>query len=354
VGSSRSAPTRMNPTFSEAPPERSQEVLDFLCRVFGIQDLPPNLRPEMQAWKYFARHPWSSPVRSYILETENGIAAHGCVAPVRFAWGERTLDSMVIIDWAAGTQIPGAGLLVYRRCMEVEKCSLLAIGGSHDTLRILPQVRWFAPKTDMRWFARPMRPWQRFLRSQKAPADGLKLLRNLSWKQFPGLPAAGNWACRPARSEDPVFTPSGDFVPLLRTREWIDYLSACPVAKCQLWILQQNGVACGHALTANLQGSVRVADWALAGKTTPELAAQAFSALVRTLAADETVVELVAGSSLESDIHAFEACGLRPRRGTRILLADRYKVFPPDAQLEIKPMLGDSFYLYDPANPFRL
>ncbi len=344
----------MQVTFSEAPPERTHEVLEFLRTVFGIKDLPPNLLPDAQAWKYFAPHPWSSAVRSYVLETENGIAAHGCVAPVRFASGNAVLDSMVIIDWASGNLVPGAGLLVYRRCMEVQKCSLLAIGGSSDTLRILPQVKWFAPKADLRWYARPMKPRRRFLRSGKTMRDWVKLLRNFNWSFFPSLPSAGSWTCRPARTDDPVFTPAGEFIPLLRTRAWIDYLSACPVAKCRLWILEQNGVARGHALTANLEGSVRVADFALAGKTTPETARQAFSALVRTLRDDNDVLELVAGSSLDQDIRAFEACGLRYRRSTRVLLADPRKIFPPESPLEIKPMLGDSFYLYDPANPFQL
>jgi hypothetical protein len=344
----------MDVTFSEAPPERGHEVVEFLCAVFGIKDLPPNLLPDAQAWKYFAPHPWSSTVRSYVLETKDGIAAHGCVAPVRFASGEKVLDSMVIIDWASGSLVPGAGLLVYRRCMEVQKCSLLAIGGSSDTLRILPQVKWFAPKGDLRWYARPMKPWRRFSRSAKTLRDWAKLFRNLSWRFFPFLPSPGNWTCRPAHDHDPVFTPVGEFTPLLRTRAWIDYLTACPVAKCQLWILDQDGVARGHALTAKVEGSVRVADFALEGKSTPGAAKQAFAALMRTLGADNDVLELVAGSSLDQDIRAFEQCGLRYRGSTRVLLADPRKTFPPGSLLEIKPMVGDSFYLYDPANPLQL
>jgi hypothetical protein len=238
--------------------------------------------------------------------------------------------------------------------MEVQKCSLLAIGGSSDTLRILPQVKWFAPKADLRWYARPMKPWRRFLRSAKTLRDLAKLFRNLSWRLFPSVPPPGSWTCRPAHNDDPVFTPAGQFTPLLRTRAWIDYLTACPAAKCQLWILEQDGVARGHALTANLEGSVRMADFALAGKTTPEAAKQAFSALVQTLRADNDVLELVAGSSLDQDIRAFEECGLRYRGSTQVLLADPRKMFPPESPLEIKPMLGDSFYLYDPANPFQL
>lgn len=340
--------------FSLTSTERSEEVIGFLRKSFGITKLPPNFSAEMQAWKYFAPHPWWPTARSYILETEKGIAAHGCVAPVRFAAGKTVLESMVIMDWAAGDLVPGAGLLLCRRCMEVRKSSLLAIGGSDDTLRLLPKVAWFAPQADMRWYARPLKPWSRFLRSSRGGRDFAKFCRNLQWKLSPKLPAPGGWTCRASRSDDPVFIPSGDFTPVLRTRAWIDYLSACPAAKCNLWILENEGVPRGHALIANLAGSARVADFALGGRSTLEASTQAFSALVRTLAAQDDIMELVAASSLTLEMLAFEACGLRHRKRSPVLLADVSKTFPEKTTLEIKPMLSDAFYLYDPANPFLL
>ncbi len=344
----------MATTFSVVSPERSNQVISFLSKVFGISELPPNLSPRAQTWKYFAPHPWWPTARSYVLETESGIASHGCVAPVRFATEDVVLDSMVIIDWASGNLVPGAGLLLYRRCMEVQKCSLLALGGSDDTLRILPQVRWFVPQVDLKWYAKPLKPWRRFLRSTRGPRDLVKFFRNLRWSLLPSLPSQGRWTCRPARADDPVFTPAGDFVPILRTRSWIDYLSGCPAANCSLWILEHKGVACGHALVANLRGSARVADFALQGLQAAEAGTQAFSALVRALEADNDLLELVAGSSLAQDATAFQACGLRYRRRSAILLADPRKTFPQHSTIEIKPMLGDSFYLYDPSNPFQL
>ncbi len=340
--------------FSVASAERSGEIIEFLCKSFGITTLPPNLSAEMQAWKYFAPHPWWPTARSYILETENGIAAHGCAAPARFAAGKTVLQSMVIIDWAAGNLIPGAGLLLYRRCMEAGKSSLLAIGGSDDTLRLLPKVAWFAAQADMRWYAGPLKPWRRFLRSPRGWRDFAKFCRNLQWKLSSKLPPPERWTCRPSRSDDPVFIPAGDFVPIFRTRAWIDYLSACPAAKCNLWILENEGVPSGHALIANLAGSARVADFALGGPSTLAASTQAFSALIRTLAAQDDILELVAASSLPLDILAFEACGLRLRKRSPVLLADPKKTFPEKMALEIKPMLNDAFYLYDPANPFLL
>jgi hypothetical protein len=341
-------------TFSLVSLERVNQVVSFLTRAFGITKLPPNFSPEALNWKYFSPHPWWPTSRSYILEAEGRIAAHGCVAPVRFAAGERVLESMVIIDWASGKIAPGAGLLLFQRCMELQNSSLLAIGGSSDTVRILPRLRWFAPQADFHWYARPLKPWRRFLRSKRGLRDFLKFSRNLQWRLFPSLPAPGGWTCRPARADDPVFTPAGDFIPILRTRSWLDYLCACPVAKCRLWILEHEGVPRGHSLVADIGGSARVADFALAGLPAPEAATQAFSALVRALDADGGLVEIVAGSSLAQDASAFQACGLRHRQSAPVWLADPRKAFPQKSTLEIKPMLGDTFYLYDPSNPFQL
>jgi hypothetical protein len=294
-----------------------------------------------------------------VLETESGIASHLCVVPVRFAAGDTVLDSMVFIDWVSGTVVPGAGMLLCRRCMEVQKCSLLAVGGSSDALRVMSQARWFAPKAELKSYAKPLRPWHRFLRSERGGSkrrlsDLLKFLRNVLWSLFPSLPAPGSWTCRPARAADPVFTPAGDFVPIVRTRAWIDYLSGCPIANCSLWILENEGVPSGHALIANLGGSARVADFALRGEQTPTVSTQAFSALVRALKADNDIIELVAGSSLPQDVSAFQSCGLRYRKSSPVFLADPRKQFPQNAILEIKPMLNDGFYLYDAANPFQL
>ena len=245
-------------------------------------------------------------------------------------------------------------MLLCRRCMEVQNSSMLAIGGSDDTLRLLPKVRWFVPQTDMEWYAKPLKPWRRFLRSARDMRDVLKFFRNAGWKFLSSLPSPGKWTCRLALADDPVFTPAGDFVPILRTRVWIDYLSACPAAKCRLWILTEECVPRGHALISNLGGSARVADFALDGEQTAETATQAFSALIRALERDDSLLEIVAASSLVQDIHAFRACGLRYRRKSAILLADIGKKFPPNSTLEIKPLLADQFYLYDPSNPFQL
>ena len=341
-------------SFSAIPAERSEEVLHFVLEVFGAAEIPENFSPEMRTWKYFAPHPWWPTGRSYVLEEERGIAAHCGIAPVRFIWGTEILDTKVGIDWASGRLIAGAGLLVSQHCMELGNGTLLAVGGSDDTLRVLTRWKSFAPKPEMRWYAKPLKPWSRFRLSQRGLRDSLKLARNLHWKVLPPLPSAGNWSCRQGHADDQIVTPSGDFVPILRTRAWIDYLLACPAVNCQLWILQLNGEARGHALVSNVQGSARVADFALEGNVNTEQSTHAFSALLRSLEAQDDLLEVVAASSLPEEGRAFEACGLRHLHCSIVFLADLRKTFPPEAWLEVKPILGDSFYLCKPSDPFQL
>ena len=157
-----------------------------------------------------------------------------------------------------------------------------------------------------------------------------------------------------ARPEDPVFTPEGEFVPILRTRAWIDYLGDCPAANCNLWILERDHQPRGHALVAHLEGSARIADFALEGKQDQAAITHAFSALIRTLKSLGDTLEVVAGSSLSEHVHAFEECGLRYRGSSAVRLADSRKTLPGDSRLEIIPALGDGYYLYDPSNPFLL
>ncbi len=342
----------MSVSFGPTSPEQAAELWQFLSGAFGLTEVPPTFGPAAMAWKYFDPHPLWPEGRSYLLRTEDGIAAHGCVSPVRFESGGNQVGSMQVIDWAAGRLIPSAGLLLYRKCLETRPGTLLAIGGSEDTLKIIPQVKWFKHKDDTRTYARPLRPWRHFSLSAKSARSAARLARNLYWRLSPTLPDSRDWRCRPARPGEEVFTPTGDFVPIVRTRAWFDYLLRCPLAKTELVILEKAGAPCGHAVLAYGKGLVSVADFVAAGPATPEDRIAAFSSVVRLVAARPDAAELIASSSLQELGHAFEACGLRCRKSSPVYLADPRKLLPVDARLEIAPIIGDMFYLFDPTYPF--
>ncbi len=343
-------------SLSQAEPGREAEVIEFLLQTFGSVERPASLSAAAVAWKYFETHPWWPGGRSYVLEAAGGIAAHGCISPVRFELNGGVLESMQIIDWAGSRRMPLGGLLLFQRCLDLADGSLLAVGGSADTLRILPMVKWFRRENDIGYYARPLNMWRIFRRAQ-GKAGRLRELaqagRNLFWQVRPRLPNPVGWECRRASATDDVFAHAGDFLPILRTRAWFDYLLRCPVVPSQLLLLSKNGVASGHGFVSNAGGSVRVADFVVAGGATDADRAAAFSALVRYIAAEPGACEIVAASSLPEMCRTFEACGLRLRGMSPVFLADPRKEIPPGARLEITMLIGDAFYLFDPSSPFR-
>src|SRR5262249_13417752 len=110
--------------------------------------------------------------------------------------------------------------------------------------------------------------------------------------------------------------------------------------------------ASGHAFLSNSKGSVRVADFVVAGNATSSDKAAAFSALIQHIASDPNACEIVAASSLPELCEVFEACGLRPRGSVPVFLADPRKQIPSDTRVEINMLIGDGFYLCDESNPF--
>jgi hypothetical protein len=342
----------MSVTFGPTAPDQTTELWQFLAGAFGLKEVPPVFNAAALQWKYFDPHPWWPEGRSYQLRTQDGIAAHGCVSPVRFAGTGTTIESMQIIDWAAGRSIPSAGLLLYRKCMETSGATLLAIGGSEDTLKIIPQVKWFKPKQDIRTYSRPLRPWRHFGLSKKNQRSVARLGRNLYWRWSPRLPDSRDWRCRPAVAGEEVFTPSGNFIPIVRTRAWLDYLGRCPLIQSELVILEKDGVPAAHALLARAYGVVMVADFAVTGAAAHQDRVSAFAALVRHSAAFPDAAEIMTGSSLDETCRVFQECGLRHRKSSAVYLADPKKQSPAEARLEITPAIGDAFYWFDPRYPF--
>jgi hypothetical protein len=236
--------------------------------------------------------------------------------------------------------------------LEVGQGTLLAIGGSADTLTIIPQLKWFTQREDLRSYARPLRPWRHLALSAKNWRSVARWGRNVYWGRMPPLPRSGRWSCRAARQDEDVFEHTGDFVPVVRTRAWFDYLLRCPIAQTELVIIEQAGVARGHAFLAHVRGSVRVGDFVVAGPVSQPERVAAFAALMRYISAQPESAEVVAGSSLHEVCQIFEACGMRHRRNTVVYLADPRKLLPAAARLEITPLIGDGFYLTSPGYPF--
>ncbi|MCC6538341.1 MAG: hypothetical protein IT162_12365 [Bryobacterales bacterium] len=357
--------------FTAVTPADGAAQWHFLATTFGVPldgspaSRPIWLSPDVMEWKYFVPHPWWSRDdgrRAYWLRADGQPAAHGCAAPLRLsaAPGATPHETLQVIDWAAGGLLPGGGLLIYRKFLEMTRSTLLAIGGSADTRKLIPQVKWFQPRPPLLHYARPLRAWP-YVRANGGYGNWrawARAARNGHWHATAPRPGAGVWQARAARPGEPVHTPlaaaAADYLPLYRDRAWLDYLAACPAVTATLAILERAGSPAGHALLAmNPAGSVAAADFALWTPHPEAEAAAAFAAVIGYAAALPGAVEIQAGSTLEAMHRVFASHGLRVRRTSPVHLADPRKLLPPGLPVEVTLSAGDAFYLYDRAQPFQ-
>ena len=175
-------------------PCHREALVDFLCGAFNLPKTAPFVEPALLRWKYDEPRPDSEGLRSYawfaahspgsVLESKD-IVAHACICPVVYRLGQQDICGSYLIDWAASRRTPGAGALLLRNVASLFQV-LLAIGGSPDTLRILPKLG-YRVAGEIAFFVRVVRPWRQFRtdpfpRGWKAP---LRLARNTLWSLAP-------------------------------------------------------------------------------------------------------------------------------------------------------------------------
>jgi hypothetical protein len=107
--------------------------------LFAEAGLSPNVGPQDLQWKYWQpRADWPGP-RSFVLADGRGPIAHAALIPAWCAWGVHRIKMIHVIDWAARPGTVGAGVALMKHIGQQAQ-ALLAIGGSAQTLRILPQI----------------------------------------------------------------------------------------------------------------------------------------------------------------------------------------------------------------------
>jgi hypothetical protein len=330
-------------------PESEQAVLQFLADAFQLEPEALGAKKALTAWKYYGSHPFWPENRGYMLDKEGAIAAFGTVTPLRYALEHKEISSLQVIDWAGSKEVPGSGLLLYRSLLS-RTDTLLAIGGSEDTLRLIPSVRWFRPVKPLQLYARPVRPFVQAAHGHFNTRTLARLARNWIWSLRPVLPDAGEWSVRPLDRFDETTVPTGNFIPLVRSAEWLNYLLRCPAASMSAFALDCGTRRRGHLLVSRNRRQATLVDLCISG--TDQDWVQATAAVVDWLKRDTSVAEIVAGSNLPLPCTALESCGFRLRGSWPVYIADPKKLLPADALPEVNLAIGDAFYLRDKEYPF--
>jgi hypothetical protein len=240
-------------------------VIELICGAFSIDRTAPFLDPGLLDWKYYNPRPDWPGSRSYAWMAGEEIAAHACLCPVTYPLpGGGQITGSQFIDWAAGRRVAGAGGLLVRKLASLLDV-LLAIGGSDDTLQLLPKLG-FRVAGKIEFFVRVMRPWRQF-RTDPFPRGwkaGPRLVRNWLWSrtQLPRAPA--KWTCSPVSafdtSHEGLLEAPVPFPASRRTAALMNYWLRCPGAAISAYLVSDGSGPKGWFLLSRIAGVMRIAD----------------------------------------------------------------------------------------------
>src|SRR5437762_5594639 len=153
--------------------------------------LRPHTEPEHLDWKYWRpRSDWPGP-RSFVLTEGTAPIAHAAIVPGAWSSGSQRASVLHAIDWAARPGEAGAGAMLMK-AIGSQAGALIAIGGSADTLAMLPHLGFRAAGA-VTLYARTLRPLRLFDGAGRAPRRALpRFLRGV---------AGGLAGCRPTRPQ---------------------------------------------------------------------------------------------------------------------------------------------------------
>ena len=336
-------------------PRERDSLIAFLSDVFHLPNTAAFLNPDLLSWKYDEPRPDWPGSRSYAWMEQGAITAHACLYPATYRAGDQDIAASYLIDWAAGRRLPGAGVLLLRKLASFFPV-LLAIGGSEDTLRILPKLG-YRTCGEISSYARVMRPWRQFRtdpfpRGWKGP---LRLARNVLRSLEPVRSAPKDWSAQPiAAFEDShaaLLAAETPFPSTHRTPALLNYLLRCPGARMSAYLIHREGRACGWFMLARVPGVVRIADLRVQSSE-PEWWQAAYDLATQIALADPEGCELVAAASTPLAADAIRNNGFRLYRSDPIFLLDPKGLLANRTPLEVSLLDSDAAYLYVPGYPY--
>jgi hypothetical protein len=328
------------------------EDVPAIVALLAQAGLRPNLEPQDLHWKYWQpRADWPGP-RSFVL-TDDGsaILAHGGIIPGSCAWESQRLKTLHVIDWAASARDIGAGVALMNYIGQQTE-ALLAIGGSAQTMQILPHIGFRASGIAV-GYTRVLSPL-RLLRDAKPRNWRLlpRLARSLAWK-LAAPPAAprDDWHTRRIAGDDlerisvvlPV--PARGMGVFERSADLFSYALACPIAPIHLYSVERAGRVRGYFLLAFAPGQVRIVDCWMDSDRQDDWRAMIHCA-VEEAGRDPRAAEVVMWASDALLSESLRASGFHARHETSILLRSANGAALPAGPLRVQMLDNDEAYLH--------
>jgi hypothetical protein len=249
---------------------------------------------------------------------------------------DQVIESHQLIDWIAGSEVPAGGMLLYRNCIS-EIGTTVATTASKDARAILGRSPWFRQVTPANYYRRVFRFWNPAHRDRKTP---LRIGRDLLLQSKQAvLPKPGKWVARRAALTR-TWQLHENCITIERSPEWFRYLAGCPDTNIESGVLEREGQARGHFLTARRGSRIRIVDLVAEGREQVS-ALSACLALLRKEGASEAQT----CSSLLSRQQVFKECGMSKFREEPVWIADSKNRLPKQLAVETSFLTGDAFYV---------
>jgi hypothetical protein len=318
--------------------------------------LRPNSEPSHLEWKYWRERPDWPGARSFVMARGEEILAHAAFipgarlqAPGSSALRVRTRH---LIDWAARPTATGAGVSLMKYIGQGTD-ALLAIGGSAQTLQLLPHLGFRAAGMTT-CFVRPLHPLRILTRSQYPVVKLLpRLARSAYWKMRAPSGGRNGWCSRHIESGDlsslePVLpAPRSDLSVFERGVGLFHYALACPIASMKLYALEQGGRLRGYFLLAFAQRQARLADCWVDSEDPKDWRAMIQCAVVRA-AEHPRAAELAAWASDARFSQQLLACGFHERDALPVQIHGTRNPELPESALRVQMLDNDAAYRHHP------
>ena len=318
-----------------------------LMREAGLQ---PHVEPAQLQWKYWKeRADWPGS-RSFVLTDGRDLLAHGAVVPGTLRSATSRIRAIHMIDWAARRDAVGAGVVLMKYIAGLTD-SLLAVGGSEDTRKIMPLVGYRGCGA-VTGYARALSPLA-LLNRPSHPHWKLvpRLARSMFWSWTAPTTARSAWHAKAVSaatmerisSTMPVAKP-GTAV-FERSPALLHHALACPIVPVELFSLEKAGRVRGYFLLSYAPGQARLADWWVNSQNSTDWRALVHAA-VREAKAKGGLAELVVWSSDPEQSRILEDCGFHARLQLPIYFRSSEGAAVPSESVRVQMLDNDAFYLY--------
>lgn len=315
----------------------------------GMRPDHPSLGSAQMHWKYWSPHPHWEGSRSFVMESEGRVAAHGAVVPLSLAWRNRRYRLFHLIDWAARRDFPGAGTALLKNAASLSDGVFVA-GGSDITQRILPAMG-FRESGRATMFVLPLRPFLR-LRDDSFSSwkSAARYGRNLLWTMRAPSSTPAGWSTRRvprerlATTEFPTPHPRGAEALFERTVPDISNLLECPATPAEFYLVEKGGLIRGYFVLTIAVRQCRIAEaWVDSGDIDDWRALYVMA--TREAAARRQIAEITAVGSTSVEIDALRQAGFQPRGQIALRFQLRDGEVPEAVRFQLVD--GDAAYLND-------